>query len=272
MKSAGDWEKEAMKRSESPRACVVGTNHSWKQSVKRWMNVGVELSVNVTGLQNAFRLCSLCSCLLLHSHELFVWHYLHFLASLYPMFITNVGVCMSVSCIYWLGFCDVYVCLHLCKGVISMWLCACCLSSFHCCRLLLSSCCSAVIETLVAQPLLPRYHTSCSRFPQWLRTGPLSSSCIISSLCRLQAVVQQLDSEANERVTFTCFSIRNRDLSFDLIHVWIHLCILKRTSCLLTSAQTSLQYNMQLGCICALLWACCMCCFAQWNQLRPALV
>lgn len=261
-----------MKRWESPRACTVGTDHSRKQSVKRRMNVGVELSVNMTGLQNAVRLSSLCSCLLLHSHELFVWHYLHFLASLYPLFITNVGVCMSVSCIYWLKFCHVHVCLHLRKGLISMWLYACRLSSFQCCRLLLSSCCSAAIETLVAQPLLPRYHTSCSRFPQWLRTGPLSPSRIISSLCRLQAVVQQLDSEANERVAFTCFILSNRDISFDLIHVWIHLCILKRLSCWLTSAQNSLQYNMQFRCICALSWACCMCCFAQWNQLRPASV
>lgn len=48
-----------MKRSESPRACAIGTNHSRKQSVKRRMNVSVELSVNVTGLQKAFRLCSL---------------------------------------------------------------------------------------------------------------------------------------------------------------------------------------------------------------------
>lgn len=38
-----DREKELMKRSESPRACAIGTNHSRKQSVKRWMNVSVEL-------------------------------------------------------------------------------------------------------------------------------------------------------------------------------------------------------------------------------------
>lgn len=188
------------------------------------------------------------------------------------MFITNVGGCLSASCIYWLKFCDVY-CLCLSPSVQrSYQYVTVCLSLFQCCRLLLSSCCSAAIETLVAQPLPSRYHISCSRFPQWLRTGPLSSSLIISSPCRLQAVVQQLDSEANERATFTFLSVRNRDIPFDLIHVWIHLCILKPASCLLTSAQNWLRYNMQIRCICALLWACCMCGFTQWSQLRPALV
>lgn len=189
------------------------------------------------------------------------------------MFITNVGGgCLSASCIYWLKFCDVY-CLCLSPSVQrSYQYVTVCLSLFQCCRLLLSSCCSAAIETLVAQPLPSRYHISCSRFPQWLRTGPLSSSPIISSPCRLQAVVQQLDSEANERATFTFLSVRNRDIPFDLIHVWIHLCILKPASCLLTSAQNWLRYNMQIRCICALLWACCMCGFTQWSQLRPALV
>lgn len=179
---------------------------------------------------------TLCRRLLLHSHELFVWHFRHFLSSFYPLFITNVGMCMSVSCIYWLRFCDVSVCLPLCKGPISMWLYACCLSLFQCCRLLLSSCFSAAIETLVAPPLQPRYHISCSRFPQWLRTGPLSSSNTISSPCRLQAVVQQLDSQADEsqqtaeRVTFISSSVRNREISFNFIHVWTQLKCTRFTS------------------------------------------
>lgn len=238
LKSAGDREKEVMERSEREPESVRHWNEPQlkakckKMDECRWSAV-CSRDRPAESFQVVF---TPCSCLLLHSHELFVWHYLHFRASLYPMFITNVGVCLSASCIYWLQFCDVH-CLCLSPSVQrSYQYVTVCLSLVQCCRLLLSSCCSATIETLVAQPLPSRYHISCSRFPQWLRTGPLSSSLIISSPCRLQAVVQQLDSEANERATFTFLSVRNRDIPFDLIHVWIHMCILKPASCLLTSA------------------------------------
>lgn len=200
------------------------------------MNVGVELSVELTGLQKAVRQSPLSAGIYCCIHMNFLCGIFCILSSFYPLFITNVGVCMSVSCIYWLRFCDVSVCLLLCEGPISMWLYACCLSLFQRCRLLLSSCFSAAIETLVAPPLQPRYHISCSRFPQWLRTGLLSSSNTISSPCRLQAVVQQLDSQADEsqqtaeRVTFISSSVRNREISFNLIHVWLQLKCTRFTS------------------------------------------
>lgn len=223
--SAGDRETGVTKRSRERVA--IETHHSWKQSVKRWMNVGVELSVEVTGLQNAFR-----------PRSLFCRIHMNFLCDIicifYPLFIPSFlrmqGACMSVSCIYWLTFCGVSVCLHLCP--ISLWLSV----SFQRCRLLLSSCFSAAIETPVAQPLQPRYHISCSRFPRWLRNGPLSSSHIISSPCRLRAVVQQLDSQADESQqtpdgVIISSSVRSRGISCDLTHVWIQLFISSPTRC-----------------------------------------
>lgn len=111
------------------------------------MNVGVELSVNVTGLQKKklFRLCPPSAVVFCCIRINFFCVTLSASSSPFLSHVYNrcgVCVCVCVSCIYWLEFCDVHVCLHLCEGLISTCPCACRPSSFHRCRLLLSSCCS----------------------------------------------------------------------------------------------------------------------------------
>lgn len=205
------------------RACAAGTNGGREQSVKRWMNVGVELPVQ------AFRLCSLSAVVSCCIHVNFLCDILCIFqppsipclsgmwgcVCLRPVYI---GWCTSVSMrVQVLSVCDCMLVPVLQTVVVFL---------LFCCHRNTSSSTAAAPVTTFPVLLFPSVTQNRAAF---------SSSRIISSPCRLQAVAQQLDSDANERAPFPCL----RDISFDLIHEGVR----PRISHRLTSAPNSPQRN-----------------------------